>query len=124
MIQKKQFGNDGEQYVAIKLEQQGYTIIARNYTKRFGEVDLIAQKDDTVIFVEVKTRRSAYIEPGQLISPTQQKKIIATAQAYIAEHDLTEHVLRFDAALLIGEPPHNEAIVISGVLVAKEIKLL
>lgn len=108
MTYKKQFGNNGEQLVATHLEKKGYAIVARNYKKRFGEIDLIAQKDDTVLFIEVKTRRASYIEPGQLISPTQQRKIITTARAYISEYNLTEHILRFDAALLIGEPPHQK----------------
>jgi len=107
MTLRKQFGSQGETLVARTLEKEGYAIIGRNYKKTFGEIDLIAQKDDTVIFVEVKTRSTSFIEPEYLISPAQQRKIIATAKAYVAEYDLIEYVWRFDAALLIGDPPHQ-----------------
>jgi putative endonuclease len=105
---RKIFGNNGESHTAQYLEKQGYTIVARNYKKQFGEIDLIAKKDQELVFVEVKTRSSCYIEPEYLISPAQQRKIIATAKAYIAEYDLMEYVWRFDAALLIGNPPHQK----------------
>lgn len=104
---RKQFGASGEAHIAQYLEKQGYAIVARNYKKLHGEIDLIAQKDQELVFVEVKTRSSSYIEPEYLISPAQQRKIVTTALAYIAEHDLTEYVWRFDAALLIGKPPHQ-----------------
>lgn len=107
MNAKKQFGASGEAHIAQFLERQGYTIVARNYRKLRGEIDLIAKKDDALAFVEVKTRSTSCIEPEYLISPAQQRKIIATALAYIVEHDLTECVWRFDAALLIGNPPHQ-----------------
>lgn len=107
MSLKKSFGTQGETLVAHTLEKEGYTIIGRNYKKRFGEIDLIAQKDNEVVFVEVKTRSNTYIEPENLISPAQQRKIIATAKAYVAEYDLIEYVWRFDAALLIGIPPYQ-----------------
>lgn len=107
MSLKKSVGTQGEAHVAHTLEQHGYTIIGRNYKKRFGEIDLIAQKDTEIVFVEVKTRSNTYIEPENLISPAQQRKIIATAKAYVAEYDLTEYTWRFDAALLIGMPPHQ-----------------
>jgi putative endonuclease len=107
MNTKKEFGAWGEAQTAQFLERHGYTIIARNYKKLRGEIDLIAKKGDTLAFIEVKTRSSSCIEPEHLISPAQQRKVIATALAYIVEHDLTECVWRFDAALLIGNPPHQ-----------------
>jgi putative endonuclease len=105
---RKIFGSNGEAHIAQFLEKQGYAIIARNYRKPYGELDLVAKKDQELVFVEVKTRSSSYIEPEYLISRAQQRKIIATAKAYIAEYDLMEYVWRFDAALLIGNPPHQK----------------
>jgi putative endonuclease len=120
MTIRKTFGTQGEIYVAQTLEQQGYTIIARNYKKQFGEIDLIAQKNTEIIFVEVKTRSNTYIEPENLISPAQQRKIIATAKAYVAEYDLTEYTWRFDAALLIGIPPHQMLTYIPNAFIEEE----
>lgn len=104
---RKIFGASGEAHIAQFLEKQGYSIVARNYKKPYGEIDLIAQKGDELVFVEVKTRSSSYVEPEYLITPAQRRNIITTALAYIAEHDLTEYVWRFDAALLIGNPPQQ-----------------
>jgi putative endonuclease len=108
MSLKKTLGNQGEAYVAQRLEKAGYTIIDRNYKKPYGEIDLIARKDNEIAFVEVKTRSSSYADAGNLVTPAQRKKIISTAKAYAAEHDLMDYVLRFDAALLIGIPPYQQ----------------
>jgi putative endonuclease len=108
MSLKKVFGSQGEASVAAYLEKIGYVIIGRNYKKMHGEIDLIARKDSEIAFVEVKTRSNTYIEPENLISPAQRKKIIATAKVYAAEHDLVDYVWRFDAALLIGTPPYQK----------------
>lgn len=108
MGSRKIFGAHGEDLVARTLEQQGYIIIGRNYKKRYGEIDLVATKDDEIVFVEVKTRASCFVEPESLISPAQQKKITITAKTYIAEHNLEDYTCRFDAALLIGISPNQE----------------
>ncbi len=107
MTVKKIFGTEGENLVACNLEKEGYVIRGRNYRKPYGEIDLIAEKDNEIVFVEVKTRSGTYIEPENLISHAQQRKIIATAMAYVAEYDLIDYVWRFDAALLIGIPPYQ-----------------
>jgi putative endonuclease len=120
MSLRKDFGTQGESLVASMLEKKGYKIIARNYKKMYGEIDLIAQKDSEVVFVEVKTRSNSYIEPENLISPAQQRKIIATAKAYVAEYDLIEYVWRFDAALLIGIPPHQKLTYIPNAFIEEE----
>ena len=117
---RKTFGNNGEAHTAQYLENQGYTIRARNYKKLHGEIDLIAEKNQELVFVEVKTRSSSYVDPEFLISPAQQRKIVSTALAYIAEHDLTEYVWRFDAALLIGNPPHQKLTYISNAFTQEE----
>ena len=120
MNTKKIFGANGEAHIAQLLQQQGYAIITRNYKKPYGEIDLIAQKDDELVFVEVKTRSSSYVEPEYLISPAQKRKIVTTALAYIAEHDLTQYVWRFDAALLIGAPPHQQLTYIENAFTQEE----
>jgi putative endonuclease len=120
MNTKKIFGANGEAHIAQFLQKQGYAIVARNYKKPYGEIDLIAQKDQELVFVEVKTRSSSYVDPEYLISPAQQRKIVTTALAYIAEHDLTEYVWRFDAALLIGTPPHQNLTYIENAFTKEE----
>lgn len=94
------YGKQGEAHVATYLKQQGFFIVDQNYRKFFGEIDIIARKENLYIFVEVKTRKSNRIPLGSLIAPSKQKKIIATAESYIAQHQLTDAIFRFDVALL------------------------
>lgn len=93
-------GSQGEERVANYLKLEGFVILERNYKKFYGEIDLIAQKKDLIAFVEVKTRKKAYFELSQLITPSKQHKIIKTAQSYIARYHFTNTIFRFDVALL------------------------
>lgn len=93
-------GKEGELLVAQYLQKEGYTIIARNYQKQFGEIDLIAQKGDTIAFVEVKWRNNPLIDSAELIGPSKQKKIIAIAKYFLSQHTQQECVCRFDVALV------------------------
>lgn len=96
----RQVGKDAESYVAQALEKRGYRIITRNYTKPYGEIDLIAEKDDTIAFIEVKARTSIELDPATLITPAKQRKIGMVAREFIAHHAYTDKVCRFDVALL------------------------
>jgi len=98
---RKALGNFGENAVATMLSQQEYTILAQNFSWRGGEIDIIARKGDLVIFVEVKTRKTEYFSLSDLITPSKQLKVIKTAQQYALTHQLNEHVLRFDVALVL-----------------------
>lgn len=96
----KELGDLGETMVAARLEKEGYTIVSRNYQKRYGEIDIIASNNNELIFVEVKMRKSPYFDSAELITPSKQKKIIAVAKAYIAQHTIQEKACRFDVALV------------------------
>lgn len=96
----KQLGNHGEARVAAWLTQKGFAIKATNYRKRFGEIDIIAAKDNVLAFVEVKLRSTHYFNLSEVITPAKQRKIIKTALAYIMEHNIVDKVYRFDVALL------------------------
>ncbi len=95
-----QKGKEGELLVAQHLQKQGYKILTQNYRKRFGEVDVIAQKDDTLAFVEVKWRHNPLIDPAEVISPSKQKKITSIAKHFLSQHNEIEVVCRFDVALI------------------------
>jgi putative endonuclease len=100
MNYKIEKGKEGELLVAQYLQKNGYTIITQNYRKRFGEVDIIAQKKDTVAFVEVKWRHNPLVDPAELIGPSKQKKIVSVAKHFLATHNEEEVVCRFDVALI------------------------
>jgi len=93
-------GKEGELLVAHHLQKEGYKIISKNYRKRFGEVDLIAQNKDTIAFVEVKWRHNPLIDSAELIRPSKQKKIIAIAKEFLSKHTHEDFVCRFDVALV------------------------
>lgn len=102
-VDRKLVGQQGEDLVAHVLEQQGFTIEARNYRKFYGEIDIIARKKNLVLFVEVKRRAHAYFNLEELVTPSKQRKIILVAKEYIAKHQLIDHDFRFDIALIDGD---------------------
>jgi len=93
-------GKEGELLVAQYLQKYGYKIITQNYRKRFGEIDIIAQKNDTIAFVEVKWRHNPLIDSAELIGPSKQKKIISIAKEFLSKHTHEDVVYRFDVALI------------------------
>jgi putative endonuclease len=99
-LQAKKAGIVGEHLVAQFLKRRGFTILAFNYTKRTGEVDLIAQCHNLIAFVEVKTRTKLMFDLTEVINKTKQRRIISAAKIFIHEYSLYEHVLRFDIALI------------------------
>ncbi len=108
-------GNLGEDIAAEALKEQGYTIVARNYRKRYGEIDIIAQKSKTLYFVEVKTRRNEeFGNPLESVTPGKQRKIYRVAEAYLQENSIdAEMDIGFLAVgiLLQGERAYNIEIV-------------
>lgn len=93
----KILGDMGENIAAIYLERKGYYIIERKFKTRVGEIDLIARKNHTIVFIEVKTRQSLeFGRPGEAVGYRKQQKIIKTANWYIRQKHLEEVSCRFD----------------------------
>lgn len=97
---KKTFGAAGENLVSEYLQKDGFKIVARNYTKRYGEIDIIAQKGEVLAFIEVKTRSQFYENITGIITRGKQKKMIMVAKAYMAQHNVIDKVCRFDVAFI------------------------
>ena len=97
-------GQRGEQYAAEYLSDHGYAIRARNWRCPVGEIDLVTEKDDVVIFVEVRTRRGDRLgTPEESITPAKRAKLITAAQTYLDEHSQTDRDWRIDVvAIEIG----------------------
>jgi|SRR5579862_1333942 len=100
LTKRQQFGLQGEEHVAQYLMCQGFAIVARNYHKEYGELDLVAIKGDVCAFVEVKARAYHLFETAVLVPLAKQKKMIKTAYAFIAERKIIDKVYRFDIALI------------------------
>ena len=98
---KKDLGIKGERIAQIYLLKKGYTILDIN--KRFGrfEIDIIAQMDDQVVFIEVKTRSTAYFGfPEEFVSDKQKNNFLQAADLYFAENKRLT-VIRFDIIAIV-----------------------
>ncbi len=96
-------GKLGELKASHYLVKKHYTIVERNFTSRFGEIDIIAENKKYLVFAEVKMRNENSIaEPREFVDYSKQKKIIATAQLYLAYHP-TELQPRFDVIEVFSE---------------------
>ena len=93
-------GNAGEELVAAYLTQQGFTVVARNFRVKEGELDIVALKDELLICVEVKTRSTIYFATSEVITRSKQKKIVTAAKYFRALHGYLAKGVRFDVALV------------------------
>lgn len=93
----------GEELAAKYLQGKGYEILQRNYRAKTGEIDIIAQKDDQLVFIEVKTRSKHSIKQAMMnVGYTKQKRISHTAQTYILQNpDCVKSRIRFDLIILL-----------------------
>jgi len=84
---KRQIGNLGEKLAEEYLKAKGYRIVDRNYLWREGEIDLITEDKETLVFVEVKTRAEIqYSYPEKAVDYQKQKKLFKTAQKYLQNY--------------------------------------
>ena len=82
-MKKRDVGILGERIARDFLRQNGYRIIETNYRCPEGEIDIIAQQEETLVFVEVRTRRSRrYGSPEESITPSKKQRLIAVADHY------------------------------------------
>ena len=97
-MQSRLLGRWGEGLVAEYLRSKGWTILNMNYRCRFGEIDVIAEKDGILAFVEVKLRKSDRFAPGRaFVTAEKQRKLRSAAEFYLMEHP-TRIQPRFDVA--------------------------
>ena len=96
-------GVPAENLAAAFLESQGLKVLERNYRCRFGEIDLIASSGSTLVFVEVRARRSsAFGGAAGSITAAKLRRLVAAARHYLARRR-ADSACRFDVVLLQGE---------------------
>ncbi len=95
-------GKSGEKIALRYLEGQKYRVVARNFRLFRGEIDIIAYDRKTLVFIEVKTRKSTdFGLPEESVTPSKQKQIKKIAQWFLTKNDLDEVECRFDIISLI-----------------------
>ncbi len=106
MTDKIKTGSQGENLAAEFLIKKGFRIVARNYRCKRAEIDLIIQREDWLIFVEVKTRSSnAFGEPESFVTEFQGRRIYEAAEEYIYSTNWHGHI-RFDiVSVKLGQVP-------------------
>lgn len=93
----------GEEKAARFLTERGYTVLERNFHSRYGEIDLIAEDGEFLVFVEVKLRASvSHGLPEETVTPRKQEKLRLTAETYLQTHE-TNKQPRFDVVALYAK---------------------
>lgn len=94
-------GINGEELAASFLQKKGYKIIERNFRSRGGEIDIIAQEGDSLVFIEVKARSTdEFGSPLEAVTRWKMKSLIKTAQFYKLKHPKLPELMRIDAVAI------------------------
>ena len=106
-IERQNLGKIGEEIAVRELERRGYAILARRYRTRYGEIDIVAQDNETTVFVEVKARATCeFGTAAEAVTPFKQRRLSRMAVDYVARHGLELRPCRFDVVAIdaVGGP--------------------
>lgn len=105
----KQKGKEFEELAAKYLRRKGYKILERNFRKRFGEIDIIALKDNVLVFVEVRSLAGNFMDPSETITLRKRTNLLKVASVYLMERGWRGPV-RFDFIGIKGRDKEIEHI--------------
>jgi putative endonuclease len=109
---KQVLGRWGEEAAAQYLQANGYIVRARNLHTAHGELDIIAEKDGLLVFVEVKTRSShSFAYPEASVTPRKQAHLLSAAEAYFQQHPECGEAWQFDVIAVERTPGQEPEIV-------------
>lgn len=105
------FGKAGEKAAVDFLKKKGYRILKKNFRTAVGEIDIVAEHERTVVFIEVKTRSTdEYGHPFDAVTSAKQKKIAQTAESFISRYKVENRDLRFDVVAVTGVPGEPDSL--------------
>jgi putative endonuclease len=105
---RRWFGSRSERAAARHLKSLGYRIVARNFSCQFGELDLIAIDDKTIVFVEVRsTERDDVGRPAASVDLAKQKRLTRLALYFLQKKKLLNRAARFDVVCIAWPPGHK-----------------
>lgn len=103
-MNKRSIGNIYEEKSCQILLEKNYIILERNYQNRYGEIDIIALKDNEIVFIEVKYRKNKKYGYGyEAVDRKKLIKLFNLAQAYVQEKKYFNYILRFDCMSYLAE---------------------
>ena len=107
-MNRRAFGNAGEDAACAYLVRRGYEILERNFRRRCGEVDVIARKRGVLAFVEVKRRSGlGFGRPAEAVDAKKQRHIVQTALLYLMENGMEDAQVRFDIIEILPARVHH-----------------
>lgn len=103
MARHNELGKWGEALAVELLVTQGYAIAAQNWRSGNKEIDIIAFKDNFVVFVEVKTRGTDFVDPVSAVDRRRMMRMVSAADTYVRTYNIP-HDVRFDVITVVGSP--------------------
>jgi putative endonuclease len=108
MSKRQDVGARGEKLAVDHLKRRGYKIIQRNFRCREGEIDIIAQKGECLVFVEVRTKKNiAFGTPEESVTLSKREKLISLANAYLQAYDKPPLSWRIDVVAVELTPENR-----------------
>lgn len=108
---RRRLGNHGEIIAARFLEAKGYKVLAHQFKTREGEIDLIVERDDEIVFVEVKTRKNFNFGfPEESINKSKLNRMVLAGQTYLEQKQTPSRQFRLDVVAVILLPNKPEEI--------------
>jgi putative endonuclease len=102
-LARQRLGREGEQLACAELERLGYRLLSRRYRTRYGEIDIVAEDGEVLVFVEVKARTDdSFGHPAEAVTDQKQHRVVAMAEAYLAREQVGDRVCRFDVVAVDG----------------------
>jgi putative endonuclease len=96
-MNRKDTGNLGENLAANSIKKRGYRILERNYRCKQGEIDIVAEKKESLVFIEVRTKKSNdFGIPEESVTSFKKEKLISAAFNYLTEHQKHSSIWRID----------------------------
>jgi putative endonuclease len=100
----RSLGKDGEDWAVKYLKSNGFKILDKNFRCQIGEIDIVAKDKNTIVFVEVKTRKTdEFAEPFESVGKRKQAKIRDLAEYYLQEKDYSDCEIRFDVLSIVSD---------------------
>ena len=98
---RQRLGSVGEDLASAALAARGYAILERRYTTERGEIDIIAEDGETLVFVEVRARATGeFGRAAESITDAKKRQVVRMATEYLARHQITNRPCRFDVVAI------------------------